>query len=142
MSSSGIFQNTVECEWCHKKYPEGSKPSLYIRCIAGVMHSVCKDCLDHLQPMFPENEESDFIIEDGDVFHMSRADWDPIIDAMKHLSNIPSCGDVALKLHDIFVSAKKGKYYFVEIGHEDMEGRCFIKGIEGNEEGRMEPERV
>jgi hypothetical protein len=142
MSSSGILQKTLECEWCHQKYTEDTKADLYIRCIAGVMHTVCGNCLDNLQPLYPENVASDVVLEDSDTFHMNRENWDPLIDAMKHLSNIPVCGDVATKLHDIFVSAKKGKYYFVEIGHEDMEGRCFVKGIEGNEEGTMEPERV
>jgi hypothetical protein len=36
-----------------------------------------------------------------------------LIDAMGYLSHLPQCGDVAQRLHDIFVAAKEGKYYFI-----------------------------
>ena len=59
---------------------------------------------------------------------MSTTDWQPMIDAMSHLSNVPCCGDVAKELHKMFLAAKDGKYYFIEIGYEGQDGECFVVG--------------
>ena len=64
------------------------------------------------------------------IYKMGTTDWIPLIDAMGYLSYLPQCGDVAQRLHDIFVAAKEGKYYFIEIGYEDQEGKCFVVGHE------------
>ena len=47
------------------------------------------------------------------IYKMGTTDWIPLIDAMGYLSHLPQCGDVAQRLHDIFVAAKEGKYYFI-----------------------------
>ena len=59
-------------------------------------------------------------------FHMGREDWKPLIDAMEHLSNLPQCGDVAKHLLYIFKAARAGKYYFIEMGYEGQDARCYI----------------
>ena len=57
---------------------------------------------------------------------MKAEDWQPLIDAMTHLKNLPQCGDVATELHKIFSEAQHGKYYFIEMGYENVEGKCFV----------------
>lgn len=61
-------------------------------------------------------------------YKMYADDWQPLVDAMKHLSNVPCCGDVAKQLHQMFVAAEEGKYYFIEIGYEGQDGKCFVTG--------------
>ena len=62
----------------------------------------------------------------GSSYKMTADDWDPLIDAMKHLSHLPECGDVAKYLYDVFVAAKEGRYYYIEMACDGREGANYI----------------
>ena len=61
---------------------------------------------------------------------MLSRDWQPLIDAMAYLKHLPQCGDVAEQLEKMFVDARDGKYYLIEIAYENMDGKCFVVGQE------------
>jgi hypothetical protein len=64
------------------------------------------------------------------TYKMETNDWIPLIDAMAYLKHIPCCGDVATQLECIFIAAKEGKYYFIEMGYEGQDEKCWVIGNE------------
>lgn len=70
------------------------------------------------------------------TYKMAPEDWQPLVDAMKYLKNLPQCGDVAGRLEAMFSAAQNGKYYFIEMGYEGQDNECLILGMnfDGNPE--------
>jgi hypothetical protein len=79
--------------------------------------------------------------ESRHTYTMAAQDWIPLIDAMAYLKHIPQCGDVAARLHEIFTEAKNGKYYFIEMGYEGQDGKCFVLGHEFDPNPKKENEQ-
>lgn len=116
------------CEWCGQAYPKSAKENYLSVMVFNKTHTICRDCFDHLVPLYGCTPSVTTTIGKGHT--MSSDDWQPLIDAMHYLKHLPACGDVAVKLADMFTAAKGGRYYFIEIGYEGQDGQCFITNQE------------
>lgn len=51
------MKNTDKCEWCGQSYPKSAKEDYMIlkKLFGKENHIICKDCYNHLEPLYKEN---------------------------------------------------------------------------------------
>lgn len=122
------MENDV-CDWCGHDEPKSAHGDFHVVEVFGIKHKICGDCLDKLEPLYPDAKD----LDDGTpvvTIPMQHDDWNTLIDALQAIKPNPRCGDVAGKLIEMFELARNGKYYYLELYHEDQNGECYVSGMD------------